>query len=101
MALTRETTTSSLLLPCLAGEREASEEAYIIKVKERSVIVLVPRFGIEGIVQIESKVDEGPRRFSHDEKRETLTSVTDPACVLRTFDKVRAPSKSFSLSSEV
>ena len=86
-------------LPSLAGEREASEEAYIIKVKERSVIVLVPRFGIEGIVQIEEKVDEGAsKRFSYDETREALTSLTDPACVLRTFDKVRAPFRSFSLS---
>ena len=65
------------------------------------MIVLVPRFGIEGIVQIESKVDEGPRRFSYDERRETLTSVTDPACVLRTFDKVRAPSIEASLVCEL
>ena len=62
------------------------------------MIVLVPRFGIEGIVQIESKVDEGPRRFSYDERRETLTSLTDPACVLRTFDKVRARLRKASLS---
>ena len=67
------------------------------------MIVLVPRFGIEGIVQIESRVDEASKKeaskkFSHDETRETLTSVTDPACVLRTFDKVRARFREASLS---
>ena len=62
------------------------------------MIVLVPRFGIEGIVQIESKVDEASRMFSYDERRETLTSLTDAACVLRTFDKVRARLRKASLS---
>jgi exosome complex exonuclease DIS3/RRP44 len=64
--------------------RECVEDAFIIKVRENGVVVLVPRFGIEGIVYVASK--EGRNPFAYDEKLDTLTCGS---LVLKTFDKVR------------
>ena len=54
------------------------------KVRENGVVVLVPRYGIEGIVYVCESGAKNP--FVFDEAGETLRS---PSCTLRTFDKVR------------
>ena len=54
------------------------------KVRENGVVVLVPRYGIEGIVYVCESGAKNP--FVFDEAEETLRS---PSCTLRTFDKVR------------
>ena len=64
--------------------RQAVEDAYIIKVKENGVVVLVPRYGIEGIVYVSEKGAKSP--FTYDAKNDLLAA---PGCVLKTFDKVR------------
>ena len=64
--------------------REAVEDAHIIKVKENGVVVLVPRYGIEGIVYVSERGKRSP--FEYDAKKDTLSA---PGCVLKTFDKVR------------
>ena len=56
----------------------------MIKVKENGVVVLVPRYGIEGIVYVAKKGARNP--FTYDAKRDVLSA---PGCVLKTFDKVR------------
>ena len=50
----------------------------------RPVVVLVPRYGIEGIVYTCKSGERNP--FSYDAKRDVLSA---PGCVLRTFDKCR------------
>jgi len=64
--------------------KEREEDAHIIKVKENGVVVLVPRYGIEGIVYTCKNGQRNP--FEYDAKRDVLSA---PGCVLRTFDKVR------------
>ena len=64
--------------------REAEEDAFVIKVRENGVVVLVPRYGIEGIVYVCGRGQRSP--FTYDEK---LDQLACPGCVLRTFDKVR------------
>ena len=64
--------------------RDEEEDAYVIKVRENGVVVLVPRYGIEGIVYVCEAGATNP--FTFDAAEELLRS---PGCVLRTFDKVR------------
>lgn len=64
--------------------RETVEDAHIIKVRENGVVVLVPRYGVEGIVYVCKSGERNP--FVYDEKRDLLCA---PGCELRTFDKVR------------
>ena len=64
--------------------REALEDGYIIKVKENGVVVLVPRYGIEGIVYVCAAGARNP--FEYDAKLDQLRA---PGCVLRTFDQVK------------
>lgn len=64
--------------------RETVEDAHIIKVKENGVVVLVPRYGIEGIVYVCAPNETSP--FEYDAKKEMLRH---PTCVLKSFDKVK------------
>ena len=64
--------------------KEAVEDGHIIKVRENGVVVLVPRYGIEGIVYICGPGEASP--FEYDGKKDVLRA---PSCVLKTFDKVR------------
>ena len=64
--------------------RDEEEDAYVIKVRENGVVVLVPRYGIEGIVYVCAAGARNP--FEYDAKKDVLRA---PGCVLRTFDKVR------------
>eukprot|EP00967_Tisochrysis_lutea_P082414 scaffold114103_cov29-Tisochrysis_lutea.AAC.6 len=65
-------------------DREVEEDAYIIKVRENGVVVLVPRYGIEGSIFVGSK--HGRSVFEYDDKHELLRA---PGCTLAAFDKVR------------
>ena len=51
---------------------------------ENGVVVLVPRYGIEGIVYVADK-GASSSAFVYDAKKDVLRA---PGCVLRTFDKV-------------
>jgi exosome complex exonuclease DIS3/RRP44 len=64
--------------------RDVDEDAYIIKVRENGVVVLVPRYGIEGVVFVCGPHDRSP--FEYDQKREALQAA---GCRLAAFDKVR------------
>lgn len=68
--------------------RDVEEAAYIIKVRDNGVVVLVPRYGIEGIVFVADKANGGA--FTFDEKQEALVA---PSCTLKTFDKIRVSIK--------
>ena len=56
----------------------------MIKVRENGVVVLVPRYGIEGVVYVCGRDEKSP--FSYDEKLDRLVA---PGVTLSTFDKVR------------
>lgn len=64
--------------------RDVEEDAYIIKVRENGVVVLVPRYGIEGVVFVCGPHDRSP--FEYDQKHEALQAA---GCRLAAFDKVR------------
>ena len=64
--------------------RTEHEDAYVIKVRENGVVVLVPRYGIEGVVYVCGRDEKSP--FSYDEKLDRLVA---PGVTLSTFDKVR------------
>ena len=66
--------------------REREEEAHIIKVKENGVVVLVPRYGIEGIVYACKNGERNP--FEYDAKRDILYAPSN-GTKLKTFDKVK------------
>ena len=63
--------------------KETTEDAYIIKVRENGVVVLVPRYGIEGIVYVCKAGERSP--FEYDQEKDVLRA---PGCALKTFDKV-------------
>ncbi len=95
--------------------RDEEEDAYVIKVRENGVVVLVPRYGIEGIVYVCEAGAKNPFTFvrprpahAHAHARSPLRPSSPPptagavraqdaneellrapGCVLRTFDKVR------------
>ena len=54
------------------------------QVRENGVVVLVPRYGIEGIVYVAARGERSA--FAYDAKTDALIA---PGCTLRTFDKVR------------
>ena len=64
--------------------KATEEDAYVIKVRENGVVVLVPRYGIEGIVYVAARGERSA--FAYDAKTDALIA---PGCTLRTFDKVR------------
>ena len=53
------------------------------QVRENGVVVLVPRYGIEGIVYVCEAGQQSS--FTYDPKLDVLQA---PGCTLRTFDKV-------------
>ena len=59
------------------------EDAYIIKVRDNGVVVLVPRYGVEAVIFVCGSQERNP--FEYDETHETLRA---PGCKLSTFDKV-------------
>ena len=61
--------------------------------RENGVVVLVPRYGIEGIVYVCEAGAKNP--FAFDQAEETLSS---PSCTLRTFDKVLPPTLILTLT---
>mmetsp|Transcript_15462 Transcript_15462/g.48742 ORF Transcript_15462/g.48742 Transcript_15462/m.48742 type:complete len:277 (+) Transcript_15462:1146-1976(+) len=64
--------------------KEVVEDAHVIKVRDNGVVVLVPRYGIEGVIFVCGAGERNP--FAFDEAAETLHA---PGCSLSTFDKVR------------
>ncbi|KAL1520405.1 hypothetical protein AB1Y20_021991 [Prymnesium parvum] len=65
-------------------EREVTEDAYVIQVRENGIVVLVPRYGIEGIVYVCARNEKNP--FTFDNK---LNILTAPGITIRAFDKLR------------
>ncbi|KAI9354526.1 hypothetical protein DFJ73DRAFT_624014 [Zopfochytrium polystomum] len=64
--------------------KNVQEEAFVIRVLKNGFVVLIPRYGVEGVVQIRQDV----ATVEHDPDRDTLT-CTATGSVVRLFGKVR------------
>lgn len=70
------------------AERRVEELALVMRVKANGIVVLVPRFGIEGTVFLTER-DDDANPFEHDPVAHSLTHRSDPTKRLKIFDEVR------------
>eukprot|EP00124_Ichthyophonus_hoferi_P005291 Ihof_evm1s731 gene=Ihof_evmTU1s731 len=68
------------------------EDAYVIRVRDNALIVLVPKYGIEGTIFLEDKVGSGTSALSYNDDEQSLT-ITLPGdegktTVFKMFEKV-------------
>ncbi|XP_026529266.1 exosome complex exonuclease RRP44 [Notechis scutatus] len=64
---------------------EVSEEAYILFVRKNAIVVLIPKYGLEGTVFFEEKAKANERLVFNDE----IPSLTIEGTTFCTFDKVK------------
>uniref|UniRef100_A0A2D4HI99 RNB domain-containing protein n=1 Tax=Micrurus lemniscatus lemniscatus TaxID=129467 RepID=A0A2D4HI99_MICLE len=64
---------------------EVSEEAYILFVRKNAIVVLIPKYGLEGTVFFEEKARTNERLVFNDE----IPSLTIEGTTFCTFDKVK------------
>ncbi len=62
------------------------EEAYVIRVLKNGIVVLVPKYGVEGIVYSSANPDE-PSLLIHDSRNNRLVSL-DNSIEIKLFQKV-------------
>ncbi|KAJ6652925.1 hypothetical protein lerEdw1_010503 [Lerista edwardsae] len=62
-----------------------NEEAYILFVRKNAIVVLIPKYGLEGTVFFEEKDKPKPTLLYNDE----IPSLTVEGTTFRTFDKVK------------
>lgn len=60
-----------------------SERAIIMRCKANGLIVMVPRYGLEGVVYLAKKGEQS--KYTFDSKKKLLISKTDPLDILRPF----------------
>ena len=77
-------------------DRPQEADAVVVRVRANGLVVLVPRFGIEGPVFLgprgkegSAKVAEAASRVKYDEKNETLEHLDHPGVVIHCFEEVR------------
>jgi exosome complex exonuclease DIS3/RRP44 len=68
------------------ADRTAVTDARVVKVKETSIVVFVPKYGIEGIVWLAAKGDTSS--FTLDLAKQTVAAV-DGSASYAMFDTVR------------
>uniref|UniRef100_A0A8C5SEZ9 Protein DIS3 homolog n=1 Tax=Laticauda laticaudata TaxID=8630 RepID=A0A8C5SEZ9_LATLA len=64
---------------------EVSEEAYLLFVRKNAIVVLIPKYGLEGTVFFEEKAKANERLVFNDE----IPSLTVEGTTFCTFDKVK------------
>lgn len=67
--------------------RVAEEEAFVIKVFSNGFVVLVPRFGIEGLIRLRDLADPEPTAV-YDPEKYTLTTSGSREATVELFQKV-------------
>ncbi|UKZ73205.1 hypothetical protein TrVFT333_000846 [Trichoderma virens FT-333] len=65
----------------------AEEEAFVMKIFSNGFVVLVPRFGIEGLIRLRDLADPEPES-EYDAETYTLTTKGDKAVKVELFQKV-------------
>lgn len=70
-------------------DRPVEASACIMRVRPDSIVVLVPRFGIEAVVHILPRgADPETSRYTHVDSQQALIHADDPSLNLRVFDEV-------------
>ena len=80
-------------------ERPTVTEASILKVRDTSIVVLVPKYGIEGVIDIvqghgrtkalnNGSLNEDSNEYSFDQQKMALVHGKDPSKTLRIFDEI-------------
>ncbi|KAK6455467.1 exoribonuclease required for 3 end formation of 5.8S rRNA [Scheffersomyces xylosifermentans] len=73
---------------------EAEHEGYVIKCFNNGIVVLVPKFGIEGLIKLEMLGDANTAVFNEDKYELSFTDLKGRQRTVAVFDKVTVDVKS-------
>ncbi|KAI5954638.1 DIS3 [Candida jiufengensis] len=73
---------------------EAEHEGYVIKSFNNGIVVLVPKFGVEGLIKLETMGDVNKATYNEDKYELTLTDFNGNERTVGVFDKVKVDVKS-------
>ncbi|KAG7660711.1 DIS3 [[Candida] subhashii] len=73
---------------------ESEHEGYVIKCFNNGVVVLVPKFGIEGLIKLETMGDVNSANYDEDKYELTFTDLNGKERKVAVFDKVVVDVKS-------
>lgn len=68
---------------------ESSQEGYVIKCFNNGIVVLVPKFGVEGMIKLEMLGDEKTAQFNEEKYELTFTDKNGKKRSVGVFDKVQ------------
>ncbi|KAF6069412.1 RNB domain family protein [Candida albicans] len=73
---------------------ESEHEGYIIKIFNNGIVVLVPKFGVEGLIKLENMGDVNSANYNEDKYELTFTDFKGNERTIAVFDKVKVDVKS-------
>ncbi|EGW32521.1 uncharacterized protein SPAPADRAFT_138689 [Spathaspora passalidarum NRRL Y-27907] len=73
---------------------EAEHEGYVIKCFNNGIVVLVPKFGVEGLIKLETMGDLATANYNEDKYELTFTDLKGAQRTVAMFDKVTVDVKS-------
>lgn len=73
---------------------ESEQEGYVIKCFNNGIVVLVPKFGVEGLIKLELLGDADSAEYDEDNYELTFKDFTHKVRKIGVFDKVRVDVKS-------
>lgn len=73
---------------------EAEHEGYVIKSFNNGIVVLVPKFGVEGLIKLETMGDVNSANYDEDKYELTFTDLNGNKRTVGVFDKVKVDVKS-------
>lgn len=73
---------------------ESENEGYIIKIFNNGIVVLVPKFGVEGLIKLENMGDVNSANYNEDKYELTFTDFKGNERTIAVFDKVKVDVKS-------
>lgn len=73
---------------------ESEQEGYVIKCFNNGIVVLVPKFGVEGLIKLELLGDVDSAEYDEDKYELTFKDFTHKVRKIGVFDKVRVDVKS-------
>ncbi|KAI5964030.1 DIS3 [Candida theae] len=73
---------------------EAEHEGYVIKSFNNGIVVLVPKFGVEGLIKLETMGDVNNANYDEDKYELTFTDHNGKKRTVGVFDKVKVDVKS-------
>lgn len=73
---------------------ESEQEGYVIKCFNNGIVVLVPKFGVEGLIKLELLGDVNSAEYDEDKFELKFKDFNDKERVIGVFDKVKVDVKS-------